>query len=160
MAVEIERKFLVSNESWRDGASVGQRLRQAYIASSPACSVRLRVMGETHAKLTIKSGFRGLARDEFEYDIPVADAVAMFELRRHEIIIDKTRYRVEFDGLTWEVDVFSSHNDGLIVAEIELTDEAQAVSHPPWIGAEVTYDLRYQNSQLAIAPYTSWNSAE
>jgi adenylate cyclase len=156
MVVEIERKFLVADDSWRGLADGGQRIRQAYLASSATNTVRIRVIDESTARLTIKSGFRGLTRDEFEYDIPVSDAIAMLVLRESSVI-DKTRYNIERDGLIWEVDVYAGDNAGLVIAEVELDDESRAISLPDWIKHEVSGDARYQNSALAAAPYTTWN---
>lgn len=159
MAVEIERKFLVANETWRADADQGQRIRQAYLSASDTHSIRIRILDEAQAWLTIKSGFRGIARDEFEYEVPVGDAMQMLELRQSGII-EKVRYPFPADGLLWEIDVFTGANTGLVIAEIELEHESQQPAMPAWIGTEVTGDLRYQNSRLAAAPFSTWSSAE
>lgn len=159
MAVEIERKFLVADNTWRAAADPGRRIRQAYLSASTSHSIRIRIVDETQSWLTVKSGYRGIVRDEFEYEVPIGDAIAMLELRQSNIV-DKVRYQVLLDGSTWEVDVFAGANVGLVIAEIELEDEAQQLIEPPWLGTEVTGDLRYQNSQLAAVPYTAWTSAE
>lgn len=155
MAIEIERKFRVITNDWRLAGDHGRRIRQAYLASSSKNSVRIRITDENQAKLTIKSGFRGIARDEFEYEIPVEDAVTMLPLCQASVI-DKVRYHVPIGDFVWEVDVFAGANAGLTIAEIELTYENQEFSLPAWIGDEVTGDLRYQNSSLAETPYCEW----
>ncbi len=159
MAVEIERKFLVADNTWRAAAGPGRRIRQAYLSASASHSIRIRIVDETQSWLTIKSGYRGIVRDEFEYEVPLGDAIAMLELRQSDIV-DKVRYQVWVEGFTWEVDVFAGVNAGLVIAEIELEDQMQQPVEPLWLGTEVTGDLRYQNSQLAAVPYTAWTSAE
>lgn len=159
MALEIERKFLVSSDSWRTQADGGQRIRQAYLASSDTNTVRLRIINEATARLTVKSGYRGLTRDEFEYAIPVSDAVAMLALRESGVV-DKVRYNVEHNNLIWEIDVFAGDNVGLVMSEVELDDENMPISLPEWIKQEVSGDARYQNSALAATPYTTWNLAK
>jgi len=155
MAIEIERRFLVASDGWRTHANDGHRFRQAYLASSATNSVRIRVVDDMTAYITIKSGFRGLTRDEFEYGIPVSDALAMLTLRESSVI-DKVRHSVERDGLIWEIDVFAGDNDGLILAEVEISNENEVIPLPEWIGQEVSDDERYQNSTLAAAPFTTW----
>ncbi len=159
MAVEIERKFLVANDAWRADADQGQRIRQAYLSASASNSIRVRIVDETRAWLTIKSGYRGIVRDEFEYEVPLNDAVAMLELRQSSIV-DKVRYRVRNDDAVWEVDVFAGANVGLVLAEIELEEETQEPPQPAWVGTEITGELRYQNSMLASDPYENWSSSE
>jgi adenylate cyclase len=149
MAAEIERKFLVRGDGWKAGADGGSRLRQAYLAADGGCAVRVRIEDEKSACITIKSARPGARRDEFEYEVPVADARDMLPLRTGEII-EKTRYRVPAGGLTWEIDVFSGAHDGLIVAEIELPDENASFTRPGWLGDEITHDRRYYNASLAL----------
>lgn len=153
MALEIERKFLLRDDSWRDG-SPGTRMAQGYLSKEPGRSVRIRLAGES-AWITIKSAARGISRDEFEYSIPPDDASALLALC-HPVIIEKTRHLVEFDGKTWEIDVFHGANEGLIVAEIELDHADEMPTLPPWIGAEVTGDRRYFNSSLSTLPFNQW----
>jgi CYTH domain-containing protein len=117
--------------------------------------VRVRVAGE-RAYLTIKGPRVGLARPEFEYPIPVEDANQLLDGLCPRPFIEKVRYRIEHQGLVWEVDEFSGENQGLVLAEVELTHEAQSVPLPPWIGEEVSEDPRYYNSNLARRPYTRW----
>ncbi len=157
MGREIERKFLVRDDSWR-GDAAGVAVRQGYLSTARECTVRVRVAGD-RAWLTIKGPARGLARLEFEYEIPVADAQALLdELCRHPPI-EKTRHRVEYGGLVWEVDEFHGANEGLVVAEVELAREDQEVPLPPWVGEEVSHDPRYLNAHLAEHPYTEWGDA-
>ncbi len=152
MAVEIERKFLVKGTQWRQGAGV--RLSQGYLNRDKERTVRVRIAGDK-SFLTIKGLTRGACRAEFEYAIPVADAEQLLELSDGPII-QKTRYVVVHDGLTWEVDEFLGDNAGLVLAELELASEDQAFTRPPWLGAEVTHDSRYFNSSLASHPYCQW----
>ena len=153
MGVEIERKFLVSSNEWR---KMGDPVRysQGYLVSDGYRSVRIRVAGEK-AFLTIKGTSIGFSRPEFEYAIPVEEAVEMFKLCSLPII-EKFRTKVLFQGKTWEVDEFQGENKGLIMAEIELKSEEDTFSIPPWIGKEVTGDNRYFNSRLAINPFKNW----
>ena len=152
MAVEIERKFLLAGDDWRPGAQ-GVEYRQGYLASSTTVTVRVRVAGE-HGYLTVKGARIGIARPEYEYPIPVAEAEAMLAFCPN--VISKTRYRVNFAEHVWEVDEFHGDNDGLLVAEVELESETESVEIPPWIGQEVTGDARYQNACLSRNPYSSW----
>jgi len=152
MGREIERKFLVTDGSWRDDAGEGRRIRQAYLALTDRASVRVRILGDTEAVLTVKSAATGAARDEYEYPIPVADAQAMLALRQGHLI-EKTRYRIPRGRHVWEIDVFSGDNEGLTMAEIELSGEEEAFERPAWVGPEVTRDMRYTNAALAQRPY-------
>ena len=153
MAIEIERKFLLKNDSWRAGAT-GEVYCQGYCRNDSA-TIRVRIAGEM-AFLTIKGQTQGCSRREFEYVIPVPDAEELLELICAKPYIRKTRYLVPHDGRTWEIDVFDGDNAGLIVAEIELSDENETFELPPWIGHEVTGDQRYYNSSLAINPFKNW----
>ncbi len=152
MAVEIERKFLVAGTQWRQGAAV--RFSQGYLNRDKERTVRVRIAGEK-AFVTIKGVSRGASRAEFEYAIPVADAEQLLSLSDGPII-QKTRYKVVHDGLTWEVDEFQGDNAGLVLAEVELASEDQAFTRPAWLGAEVTHDSRYYNSNLVSHPYSQW----
>jgi adenylate cyclase len=155
MAIEIERKFLVSAERWHRDPDGGTVLRQSYLSRSADCSVRLRRSDE-HAWLTIKGPITGISRLEFEYPIPLADAETIFAELALGPSIEKRRYREMFGGYLWEIDVFAGANAGLIMAEVELSDPAAVVELPPWIEREVTGDRRYYNSSLAIHPFQSW----
>lgn len=150
MAVEIERKFLVEGDGWRVGVTGQRRIRQAYLSKEGGANVRIRLIDEREARLTIKSAGGALSRAEFEYPIPVGDALAMIELRTGTIL-DKTRHLVPAgNGRTWEVDVFTGAHEGLVLAEIELGAADEAVELPDWIGREVTEDPRYSNAALAL----------
>lgn len=155
MATEIERKYLVRDESWRDQVHHQVRYEQGYLANTEQCSVRVRVGGE-RAHVNIKGATIGASRLEFEYAVPLEDARTMLRELCRKPIIEKTRYLVRHDSQEWEVDVFEGDNAGLVVAEIELADEAQPVSLPPWAGEEVTDDVRYYNSSLAVTPFNRW----
>jgi CYTH domain-containing protein len=153
MAKEIERKFLVSDESWRAGAS-GCRYIQGYLSRDPERIVRVRQAGSS-AYITIKGLAHGTTRQEFEYPIPFSDAEELMEICLRPLI-EKTRYVVEYGGKRWEVDEFHGVNKGLVLAEIELSREDEAVDLPPWIGKEVSRDSRYFNAYLTEHPYTQW----
>ena len=154
MAKEIERKFLVIGEAWR-ALAAGTAYRQGYLSTVKERTVRVRTI-DASGFLTIKGISVGATRVEYEYEIPAADANEMLDDLCEKPIIEKNRYKIPFAGMTWEVDEFFGVNDGLIVAEIELTDEAQAFEKPDWIGDEVTGDPRYFNSNLIAKPFTTW----
>ena len=154
MGTEIERKFLVADDRWRDGAE-GIHFRQGYLSTAEERNVRVRIRGD-RALLTVKGRGEGLVRLEFEYEIPLADARQLLDELCERPLIEKVRYRVPFGGLTWEVDEFEGDNAGLIVAEVELEDEAQEIELPPWVGEEVSADPRYLNANLVRRPYGSW----
>lgn len=153
MGIEIERKFLVNDDSWRSGAA-GTDYRQGYLAVVPNCSVRVRVAAD-QAWLTIKSGDGGLTRHEYEYPVPLDDAEGLLALCE-PTVISKTRYLVNFGGHRWEIDEFHDANAGLVMAEIELSSEDEAFEEPGWLGKEVSDDLRYYNAALSSRPYRQW----
>ncbi|MBA4255172.1 MAG: adenylate cyclase [Polaromonas sp.] len=152
MAIEIERKFLVRNDHWR--GTPGVRYTQGYLNRDVARTVRVRVAGG-QGWLTIKGRSEGATRQEFEYPIPLADAQALLALCDGPLI-DKTRHTLTHGGMVWEVDEFHGDNDGLVVAEIELSSPDQAFERPDWLGEDVTHDTRYFNSALATRPYRTW----
>lgn len=152
MGVEIERKFLVTDDRWKTGRGVV--FRQGYLNRDKERTVRVRVAGE-RAMLTVKGKNAGATRSEFEYAIPLEDAHAMLALCDGPLI-EKTRYLLSHEGTAWEVDVFAGDNAGLVVAEVELESELQIFVPPPWLGAEVTQDARYFNSNLASHPLCNW----
>jgi len=154
MGIEIERKFLVTDDSWRHDADTGTAYEQGYLSSNRDCSIRVRIEGE-QARLNIKSATLGIVRTEYEYGIPVEEARELLD-KFCGSTVTKTRYRVPFAGRTWEVDVFSKDNTGLIVAEIELENEKARPDLPPWAGEEVSGDPRYYNTELSRKPYTRW----
>lgn len=159
MAVEIERKFLVTGHGWQGAILRSSELRQAYLSSRETTSVRVRVRDGVRATLTIKSALRGTARDEFEYAIPVDDAEQLFALR-DGALIEKTRYEVRAGLDLWEVDVFVGDNAGLVLAEIELEEAGTTFHRPDWLGGEVTDDKRYYNNVLATHPYKDWRDGD
>lgn len=153
MAAEIERKFLVADDSWRDG-SPGVRIAQGYLSQDPDRSVRVRLAGE-HAWITVKGRTHGISRVEFEYPIPPGDARDLLEMCLPSVI-DKTRHRILCHGHVWEVDVFHGANEGLVMAEVELAHEDEQPRLPEWLGAEVSDDARYFNASLAARPFGSF----
>ncbi len=153
MPLEIERKFLLEGDSWRGSVERSLPMAQAYLGGD-GCSVRVRISGE-QAWLNIKSAVAGASREEFEYAIPLADAEALMRLAGGPSV-SKTRHLVTHQGWTWEIDEFGGRNGGLIVAEIELPGEDASFARPDWLGAEVTDQLRYYNSELAKHPYEDW----
>lgn len=153
MALEIERKYLVSGEGWRKLAEPVQ-YAQGYMLADEGITVRIRIAGKS-GFLTIKGKSEGMSRKEFEYQIPLEDAREMMLLSSIPII-EKKRSRIEWEGKIWEVDEFEGKNKGLIMAEIELKSEDESFAIPPWIGEEVTGDIRYFNSYLSQNPYTEW----
>ncbi len=154
MGTEIERKFLLRDDSWKAGAS-GKLYRQGYLSAAVERNVRVRIIGE-QGFLTVKGKASGITRLEFEYEVPLADAEGMLDQLCLKPLIEKTRYRVEHRGMLWEIDEFAGDNAGLVVAEVELSEEAQEIEFPRWVGREVTDDPRYLNSNLVEQPYTSW----
>lgn len=155
MAVEIERKYRVLNDAWKLNADSGMEMQQGYLLGSERASVRVRLHGES-ANINIKSATLGIRRDEFEYSIPLDDAVYMLTNLCQKPIIKKKRYHVEVENHRWEVDVFEGDNHGLVVAEIELTREDEVFIIPEWIGEEVSHDHRYYNTCLVTHPYKDW----
>ena len=159
MPIEIERKFLLCDENWCLEADAGIRMCQGYLSNNSKSSIRVRISGE-QANLNIKSSTPGTVRREYEYPIPLVEAEELLADLCHELLIDKIRYHVEFSGFTWEIDVFSGVNQGLVVAEIELSKIDQDFPRPPWLGREVSDEIRYYNSHLAGYPYSQWPKAE
>jgi adenylate cyclase len=153
MGTEIERKFLLRDDSWRGGQ--GQLMRQGYLSAGEGITVRVRIAGP-RAWLTVKGPAAGAGRAEFEYPIPLADAEDMLGTLCRGPLVEKRRYEISYQGLTWEVDEFLGDNAGLLVAEVELESATQSVPLPPWVGEEVTGDPRYYNSSLVHRPYSQW----
>lgn len=156
MAIEIEHKFLLANEDWRNCVSDSIRYRQGYLSSQPTSSIRVRTSNQ-QAWLNIKSATIGTHRHEYEYEIPLADADEILNNLCRKPLIEKIRYFVIDHGHTWEIDEFEGDNQGLIVAEIELSEIGASFVKPAWLGEEVTQDLRYYNNNLSINPYSSWH---
>lgn len=157
MGKEIERKFLVRGDAWRQ-LGTGQAYRQGYLNSDAERTVRLRTVGDK-AFLTIKGRSVGATRAEYEYTIPLDECNAMLDALAEKPLIEKTRYRIPAGPLTWEVDEFFGDNAGLIVAEVELQSEDQVFDKPDWVGEEVTSDARYFNANLIRNPFRSWPEA-
>ncbi len=155
MGTEIERKFLVTHDGWRNHVVRAVRYRQGYLANNERCSVRIRVSAGD-ARLNIKGARLHVRRAEYEYAIPQDEADELLDTLCERPLIEKTRYYVDWEGWTWEVDVFEGDNAGLVVAEIELKGEDQAFPLPPWAGAEVSNDPRYYNVNLIRHPFREW----
>ena len=155
MGIEIERKFLVVGDDWRQAP--GRLYAQGYLNRDKQRTVRVRIV-EQGAWLTIKGASSGATRAEFEYAIPLADAEQLLALCDGPQV-RKIRRVVQFAGHAWEIDEFQGDNAGLVVAEIELHAEDEAFERPAWLGTEVTHDPRYFNSNLAAAPYSTWPEA-
>jgi len=158
MPKEIERKFLLANDGWRGlvhDMAGGVYLCQGYLSTDTHCAVRVRIAGNK-AWVGIKGKNHGATRLEFEYPIPLEDARLVLERLAKQPLIEKTRYATPFAGLIWEVDEFHGDNQGLIIAEVELEDEAQTFAKPDWAGKEVTGDPRYYNANLVANPFKSW----
>jgi len=153
MGIEIERKFLVVGDAWRQAPATAYA--QGYLNRDKQRTVRVRIVADA-AWLTAQGPSAGATRAEFEYAIPVADARELLALCDGPLV-RKRRRVVVHAGATWEIDEFEGDNAGLVVAEIELGSEDQAFEPPPWLGAEVTHDPRYFNSNLAAAPYSTWS---
>lgn len=157
MAIEIERRFLVVGDSWRDGRS-GSFIRQGYLVRAGGTAVvRVRRLAGT-AFITVKSRADGPSRLEFEYEVPVEDADEMLAKLCHHPIIEKTRFARFINGTSWVIDEYHGLNDGLVVAEAELSDPRAAIVLPPWVGRELTDDVRFGNSHLAFNPIGTWQA--
>ncbi len=155
MALEIERKFLVKDESWREHAS-RKLYCQGYLSRQQGRTIRVRRV-EDKAFLTIKGKTtQRCLRKEFEYEIPLADGIELLDNLCEKPLIEKYRHLVSYGGMEWEIDEFLGDNYPLIVAEIELESVSQQFAKPQWLGEEVTHDPRYFNSSLVSHPYTDW----
>lgn len=152
MAKEVERKFLVSDESWRESARIGSTIRQFYLVAQDTRTVRVRVKDGRKALLTVKIGGARKSRDEFEYEIPAGD---VDDLARFAIgtVVEKTRWVVSHDGLEFEVDVFEGALAGIVMAELETEDDVGPERLPAWLGREVTGVAAYYNALLALNGY-------
>jgi adenylate cyclase len=158
MGIEIERKFLVKADTWRVNA-VGKYYRQGYLTRESQVTVRVRIAGE-QGFLTLKGKSQNYTRPEYEYPVSATDAEQMLDLWCYPRVVEKIRYRVPVGDLIWEVDEFLGLNQGLILAEVELTAPDQAITLPDWVGPEVSQKGQYYNSSLAQYPYTSWSQSE
>jgi len=151
---EIERKFLVKNKLW-EPINEGFFIQQGFLNTAKERVVRIRLKGDK-AFLTVKGKIEGITRKEFEYEIPYKEGKQLLDLCEFSLI-EKTRYHFHYKEMLWEVDEFYGDNKGLIIAEIELENEAQVFEKPDWLGEEVTQDFRYYNNNLTKFPYTKWN---
>jgi adenylate cyclase len=156
MAIEIERKFLVRDDGWRRLVRRRELLRQGYLANTARCSVRVRLAGE-RGWLSVKAMTPGIARAEYEVPVPAADAAAMLDGLCEGPLIEKWRHHVIYENREWEIDEFLGENAGLVIAELELEAADAAFARPPWLGAEVTDDVRYYNFRLATHPWSRWS---
>ena len=147
MALEIERKYKVLNDAYRAMASCVFNIKQGYLSTQKEATIRVRVK-DNNAYITVKGVNNGATRNEWEYPIPYDDAIQMLKLCKGNII-EKERYIVEIEGYTWEIDEFHGAHEGLMIAEIELTDEKETFPIPSFIGEEVTGNVNYYNSTLA-----------
>lgn len=154
MGVEIERKFLVNSEQWKNGVERSVEIKQVYLSTTPERTVRVRIKGEK-GFLTIKGKTQNLSRAEFEYEVPLEEALGLLKLCEGHPI-EKVRHEVRVGGKLWEVDVFEGENAGLVLAEIELESEVESFEMPVWAGEEVSADLRYFNSYLSQHPFKGW----
>lgn len=155
MALEIERKFLLCSDEWRCSVHEAVHIRQGYFCHPPLMRGRIRVYGNK-GFVTFKSEPRGFVRHEYEYEIPGSEAIDMLARFCIEPPIIKKRHLLYHETLLWEVDEFEDANRGLVLAEVELKDDKQSITIPPWAGLEVTEDSRYGNSSLVQCPYTTW----
>jgi len=154
--LEIERKFLVKSEGYRNQSKNQMRIVQGFLNTDPERTVRVRIKGDT-AYLTVKgiSNDSGTSRFEWETTIPVSEATNLIDLCEG-IILDKVRYEVSVENHVYEVDEFLGENKGLVVAEIELRHEDEVFIKPDWLGDEITGQIKYYNSQLSIKPFNQW----
>ncbi|MDY6942376.1 MAG: CYTH domain-containing protein [Pseudomonadota bacterium] len=159
MGIEIERKFLVSNDNWRSSITSHQEMVQGYLNLEGNSVVRVRI-ASNRAWINIKGATIDIRRREYEYPIPIDDAREIMDHLCAGPAIEKRRYYVPIRGHVYEVDEFLGANEGLVVAEIELSDEREAFERPEWLGAEVSHDPRYLNVSLVRHPYSEWTASE
>ncbi len=154
--IEIERKFLVTSQTFKNEASLQVRIVQGFLNTDPERTVRIRIKG-SKGFITVKgkTSKSGTTRFEWEKEIAIEEAENLLKLCEKGVI-DKMRYEVPYKSHNFEVDVFQEDNEGLILAEVELDTETEAFEKPEWLGKEVTGDLRYYNSQLSKNPYRLW----
>jgi CYTH domain-containing protein len=154
MATEIEKKFLVINDRYKSSSSKAL-FKQGYLSVDFERTVRVRSYNG-QGFLTIKGKTKSCSREEYEYSIPMQDAERMLDKLCIRPMIEKIRYFLTYEGCKWVVDEFLGVNEGLVTAEIELESEQQTFAKPDWVGNEITYDIRYFNSNLVENPYKSW----
>ncbi len=156
MAYEIERKFLLSSEQWRDLVYKTLSIKQAYFCNTDKASLRVRISDQS-GFISSKTMTQAIRRHEFEYEIPLHDAEFMINYMCQGSPIIKHRHLVKVDGHVWEIDEFHGDNEGLLVAEIELEHEQESFTRPDWLGREVSDDRRYINVSLVNKPFKSWS---
>ena len=154
MTIEIERRFLLKNDAWREVASAPQILQQGYMSVEKECTIRVRMINN-RAWLTLKGYISDATRSEFEYEIPLEHAQIMFNTMC-SFKIEKHRYLVEYQGFIFEIDEFFGENAPLIVAELELSDEQTVFPIPDWLGEEITSHGLFTNAYLSKHPYGTW----
>jgi len=151
MGIEIERRFLVKSEDWKSKVILTQDISQAYLNSSvDEWATRIRIINNNAAYITLKSSLNGLVNNEFEYSIPIKDAIELIKLSKYKII--KTRYQLKINNKTWVVDLFDGSNFSLKIAEIELMSESEEIQVPSWCGKEITGLKLLSNASLAKIP--------
>jgi adenylate cyclase len=150
MPLEIERKFLLLNDSWRMLVRDSETLRDGLLAASPSGKLRVRIYRD-RATLALKSAPHGLVRSEYEYAIPTADAEDMLAKHCENNVLEKVRHYIDFQGFTWEVDEYRGLLSGVIIAEVELKSADDEVPLPPWVGAEITGDPAYNKINMMSA---------
>ena len=151
MGIEIERRFLVKSEDWKSKVILTQDISQAYLNSSvDEWATRIRIINNNAAYITLKSSLNGLVNNEFEYSIPIKDAIELIKLSKYKII--KTRYQLKINNKTWVVDLFDGSNFSLKIAEIELKSESEEIQVPSWCGKEITGLKLLSNASLAKIP--------
>ncbi|MFN4262079.1 MAG: CYTH domain-containing protein [Thioalkalivibrionaceae bacterium] len=158
MPVEIERKYLLKNDTWRQNVSLSQEMSQGYLCGNERASIRVRIAG-ADATLNIKSATLGIERLEYGYALPLNEARELLE-RLAGAVVEKTRHHVEVDGVLFEIDEFHGANAGLIVAEVELPCASSDHPRPDWLGVEVSHDPRFYNTELARVPFSRWPDRE
>ena len=159
MAQEIERKFLLCSDEWQAISYKKMLIRQGYLCNNEQASVRIRVE-DNQANINIKSMNIGISRAEYEYSIPLNEALELLDTLCEKPQIEKHRYLANFAGKRWEIDVFTGENTGLTVAEVELLSEDEEITFPGWVGREVSHLERYYNMRLVKYPYSQWSSLE
>lgn len=154
MTIEIERRFLLKNDSWRKEAGEPEIMRQGYLSVDKECTIRVRIVGRK-AWLTLKGYISDTTRSEFEYEIPVAHAEQMMQTMC-PFKLEKHRYKIEYCGFTFEVDEYFGDNAPLVVAELELPSEGVSFEKPDWLGEEITSNGKFTNAYLSKHPYSQW----
>jgi len=154
MATEIERKFLLKNDNWKKEVLESFAIKQGYLNHDKNRTVRVRLTNKK-GFITIKGKTEGISRSEFEYEIPLEDAISLLKICRKPLI-EKVRSLVKKENHIWEIDEFEGDNLGLTIAEIEITNKNEDFSKPQWLGEEVSEDTRYFNSYLSQHPFNSW----